>query len=170
MHFPFLHGRELITNCFLNLLCEWMFVRASSQSTVVADLHLPTFLLLSPVQTDLFMSIVDNILYLVAVGRSSFFLFFFFFFFFFFSTCSSSSFFFFFFVVVAAVVVGRRLPGGERREKKKRYRQSSMKGREEVIVSRTNIGTVSEATLGKASDTRGGAHMGFSELIDTILN
>ena len=45
-------------------------------------------------------------------------------------------------------------------------RRSSMKGRERAIVSQTNIGTVSTATLG--SERRVGARMGFSE--HTILN
>ena len=40
-----------------------------------------------------------------------------------------------------------------------------------VIVDQTNIGTVSKVTLGKLnSERRGGAHMGFSEHIDTISN
>ena len=50
-------------------------------------------------------------------------------------------------------------------------RRSSLKGRERVIVNQTNIGTVSEATLGKL--LRDGVEriiMGFSERIDTILN
>ena len=34
----------------------------------------------------------------------------------------------------------------------------------------TNIKTVSKATFGKLLERRGGAHMGFSERIDTILN
>ena len=45
-----------------------------------------------------------------------------------------------------------------------------MKGRERAIVSQTNIGTVSKATLGETSERRDEAHMGFSECIDTILN
>ena len=50
-------------------------------------------------------------------------------------------------------------------------RWSSFKGREKAIVSKTNIGTVSHATLGKLiSERRGGAHMGFSERINTTLN
>ena len=49
-------------------------------------------------------------------------------------------------------------------------RRSSLKGRERAIVNQTNIGTVSKATLGKLLEKRGGAHMGFSERIDTILN
>ena len=47
-------------------------------------------------------------------------------------------------------------------------RRSSLKGRERAIVKQTNTGTVSKA--GETSETRGGAHMGFSERIDTILN
>ena len=49
-------------------------------------------------------------------------------------------------------------------------RRSSLKGREKVIVNETNIGTVSKATKGKTSERRDGAHMSFSEFIDTILN
>ena len=48
-------------------------------------------------------------------------------------------------------------------------RRSSLKGRERAVVNQTNTGTVSEATLGKLR-RRGGAHMGFSERIDIILN
>ena len=47
-------------------------------------------------------------------------------------------------------------------------RRSSLKGRDRAIVNQTNNGTVSKATLGKHL-RRGGAHMGFSERIDTIL-
>ena len=47
-------------------------------------------------------------------------------------------------------------------------RRSSLKGREKAIVRKTNIGTVSKATLGKLL-RRGGAHMGFSERVDTIF-
>ena len=49
-------------------------------------------------------------------------------------------------------------------------RWSSLKGQERAIVNQTNIGTVSKATLGKTSERRGGAHMGFSERRDTIMN
>ena len=35
---------------------------------------------------------------------------------------------------------------------------------------KTNIGTASKATLGKTSERPGGAHVGFSERINTILN
>ena len=48
--------------------------------------------------------------------------------------------------------------------------RSSMKGRERVIVSQTKTGTVSKATLGETGERRGGAHMGFSDHIDTLLN
>ena len=44
-------------------------------------------------------------------------------------------------------------------------RLSSLKGQERAIVNQWNIGTV-----GKTSERRGGARMGFSERIDTILN
>ena len=49
-------------------------------------------------------------------------------------------------------------------------RRSSLKGRERAIVNLTNIGTVSKATLGDTSERRSGAHMGFSESTDNILN
>ena len=49
-------------------------------------------------------------------------------------------------------------------------RRPSLKGRERVIFRQTNIGTVSKATLGETSEKRSGAHMGFSERIDTVLN
>ena len=41
--------------------------------------------------------------------------------------------------------------------------------KERAIVDQTNIGTVSNATLGKLL-SRGGAHMGFSDRIGTIMN
>ena len=50
-------------------------------------------------------------------------------------------------------------------------RRPSLKGRERVIVNQTNIGTVSEATLGKL--LRDGVEriiMGFSERLDTMLS
>ena len=49
-------------------------------------------------------------------------------------------------------------------------RRCSLKGRETAIVSQTNTGTVSKATLGVTSERRGGAHMGNSQCIDTTLN
>ena len=49
-------------------------------------------------------------------------------------------------------------------------RRSSLKGRERAIVSQPNIGTVWKATFGETSERRGGAHMGFSECLDTTLN
>ena len=49
-------------------------------------------------------------------------------------------------------------------------RQSSLKGREMAIVNQMNTGTVSKAVFGKLLRERDGAHMGFSEHIDTILN
>ena len=49
-------------------------------------------------------------------------------------------------------------------------RRSSLKGRERAIVNQTNIETVSKTTLGETSERRSGAHMGFSESIDNILN
>jgi len=48
-------------------------------------------------------------------------------------------------------------------------RRSSLKGWERAIVNQMNIGTISNATLGKLL-RRGGAHMGILECIDTILN
>ena len=49
-------------------------------------------------------------------------------------------------------------------------RRSSLKGRERAIVNQTNIGTVSKSTMGETSERRGGAHMGFFERTNTILN
>ena len=50
-------------------------------------------------------------------------------------------------------------------------RRSSWKGRERAIVSQTNIGTVSKATLAKLlRDGVERTNMSFSECIDTILN
>ena len=50
-------------------------------------------------------------------------------------------------------------------------RRSSLKGQERAIVNPTNTGTVSgKGNVGETSERRGGAHMGFFELIDTILN
>ena len=54
----------------------------------------------------------------------------------------------------------------ERGVEKGSARRSSLTGRERAIVSQTNIGTVSKATLGKHLR----AHMGFSERVDNILN
>ena len=48
-------------------------------------------------------------------------------------------------------------------------RRSSLKGPERAIVSQTNIGTVSKATLWKFLRWDG-VHMGFSKCIDAILN
>ena len=48
--------------------------------------------------------------------------------------------------------------------------RSSSKGRKRVIVNQTNIATVPKATVGELSRNGVGAHMGFSEHIDTILN
>ena len=50
-------------------------------------------------------------------------------------------------------------------------RSSFLKGRERAIVSQTNTGTVSKATLGKL--LRDGVEsiiMGFSERVDILLN
>ena len=48
-------------------------------------------------------------------------------------------------------------------------RRPSLNGR--AIVNQTNAGTVSKTTLGTIpAERRGGAHMGFSERTDTILN
>jgi len=38
-----------------------------------------------------------------------------------------------------------------------------------AIINQMKTGTVSKATLGEILERRGGAHMGFSERIDTIL-
>ena len=63
-------------------------------------------------------------------------------------------------------ILHHRSPGGERGLERGSARRSSLKGRERAIVSQTNIGTVSKATLGKTSEII----MGFTELIDTVLN
>ena len=49
-------------------------------------------------------------------------------------------------------------------------RRSSLRGRERAIVNQTNSGPVSKATDGETSERKGGAHVGFSERIVTILN
>jgi len=49
-------------------------------------------------------------------------------------------------------------------------RQSSLKGRERAIVRPTNIGNHFKGNVREASERRGGAHTGFSEHTDTILN
>ena len=49
-------------------------------------------------------------------------------------------------------------------------RRSSLKGRERDIVSQTNIGTVSNATLGKLLRDGVERMWAFFECIDTILN
>ena len=49
-------------------------------------------------------------------------------------------------------------------------RRSSFKGRERAIVSHTNIGTVSKATLGKLQRDGVERIWAFPERIDTILN
>ena len=54
----------------------------------------------------------------------------------------------------------------EREVERGSARRHSLKGRERAIVSQTNIRTVSKATL----ERRDAAHMGFSKLVDTILN
>ena len=49
-------------------------------------------------------------------------------------------------------------------------RRSSLKGREKAIVNQTNYGTVSKARIEKRLRDGGGAYMGFSQRINTILN
>ena len=49
-------------------------------------------------------------------------------------------------------------------------RRSSLKGRERAIVNQTNIGTVSNAALGKLLRDGMGRIWAFSERIDTILS
>ena len=46
----------------------------------------------------------------------------------------------------------------------------SAKGRKSFLVRQTNTGTAAKITLGKSSDRRSGAHMGFSQRVNTILN
>ena len=48
-------------------------------------------------------------------------------------------------------------------------RRSSLKGREKAIVNQTNIGaSYFKGNVRETSERRDGAHMGFSQLIDTI--
>ena len=50
-------------------------------------------------------------------------------------------------------------------------RRSSLKGREKAIVNQTNIGaSYFKGNVRETSERRDGAHMGFSQRIDTILN
>ena len=74
---------------------------------------------------------------------------------------------------MSSIVIGgerRRTALEERGVERGSARQSSLRGRERAIVNQTNIGTISKPTLGETSESRDGAHMGFSERIDTILN
>ena len=59
---------------------------------------------------------------------------------------------------------------GELCGNRKHCRLSSLKGREGAIVNQTSIGTVSKATSGKLLTDVCGAHIGFSERTDIILN
>ena len=47
--------------------------------------------------------------------------------------------------------------------------RSSLKGQERAIINQTNAGTISKVTFRKLLRW-GGAHVGFSECIDTVLN
>ena len=60
----------------------------------------------------------------------------------------------------------------ERGAERENGRRSSLKGRERAVVNPITItGTVLKATLWKLlRERRGGAHMGFSKRVDTILN
>ena len=58
----------------------------------------------------------------------------------------------------------------ERGLKRGTARRFSLTRRETAVVSQTNIGTVSKATLGKTLERRVGAHTGFLERVHTILN
>ena len=49
-------------------------------------------------------------------------------------------------------------------------RRSFLTGRERTVDNQTNIGTVSQATLGKLLTDMGAAHIGFTERVDTTLN
>ena len=49
-------------------------------------------------------------------------------------------------------------------------RRPSLKGRERAIFNQTNIRNCLKGDVGETSERRGGAHMGFSELIGAILN
>ena len=48
--------------------------------------------------------------------------------------------------------------------------RSSLKGRERAIVKQTNIGTIFKGNVEETYEGTSGAHMGFSEHIDIILN
>ena len=59
----------------------------------------------------------------------------------------------------------------ERGMERRSARRSSLKGRERAIVKRTDIGrNCFRGDVGETSETRGRAHMGFYERINTILN
>ena len=59
----------------------------------------------------------------------------------------------------------------EKRTERRSARRSSLKGRERAIVKRTDIGrNCFRGDVGETSETRGRAHMGFYERINTILN
>ena len=62
--------------------------------------------------------------------------------------------------------------GIERGVERGSAQRSSLRGRERAIVNQTYIGTVPKATLWirETPERRVGAHMGFPECIDTILN
>ena len=49
-------------------------------------------------------------------------------------------------------------------------RRPPLRGRKRVIVNQTNVKTVSKANTRETFERRYGAHMGFSEGIDTILS
>jgi len=57
----------------------------------------------------------------------------------------------------------------DRLEERGSARLSAMEGQARAIFNQMNDGTVSKTTLGKPL-RRGGAYMGFSKHIDTILN
>ena len=58
----------------------------------------------------------------------------------------------------------------ERNQERERFDRRSLKGREIIIRSQRNIGTVSKAILENFRREKGGAHMGIFECVDTILN
>ena len=57
----------------------------------------------------------------------------------------------------------------ERRRKKKRW-MIFLEGTRKGLVSQINPGTVLKGNTGETSETRGEAHKGFLERVDTILN
>ena len=64
-------------------------------------------------------------------------------------------------------IIGRQRGLKERGVERGSARRSSLKGRERAIVSQTNLGTRFKGNVEETYESDG-AHMGFSERIDTI--